>query len=43
MQIYIVLMMEVYILCEYEETETYQITEMFMNNKKILLDRLLTD
>ena len=30
-------------LCEYEETENYQITEMFINNRKILLDRLLTD
>ena len=30
-------------LCEYEETESYQITEMFINNRKILLDRLLTD
>ena len=28
-------------LCEYEETESYQITEMFINNRKVLLDRLL--
>ena len=30
-------------LCEYEETGSYQITEMFINNRKILLDRILTD
>ena len=30
-------------LCEYEETESYQITEMFINNRQMLLDRLLTD
>lgn len=43
MQIYIVFDDGSIHLCEYEETETYQITEMFMNNRKILLDRLLTD
>ena len=30
-------------LCEYEETDSYQITEMFINNRQMLLDRLLTD
>ena len=30
-------------LCEYEETESYQITEMFINNRQMLLNRLLTD
>ena len=30
-------------LCEYEETESYQVTEMFINNRQMLLDRLLTD
>lgn len=30
-------------LCEYEETESYQVTEMFMNNRKTLLDRLLRE
>ena len=30
-------------LCEYEETESYQVTEMFINNRKMLLDRLLTE
>lgn len=29
--------------CEYEETDSYQITEMFINNRKQLLDRLLGD
>ncbi len=28
-------------LCEYEETESYQITEMFINNREALLKRLL--
>lgn len=28
--------------CSYEETSSYQITEMFMNNRKYLLDKLLT-
>ena len=26
--------------CEYEETESYQVTEMFINNRKQILDRL---
>ena len=30
-------------LCEYEDTESYQGTEMFINNRQMLLDRLLTD
>lgn len=30
-------------LCEYEETESYQITEMFINNREVLLDRLLKE
>lgn len=30
-------------LCEYEETESYQVTEMFINNRQMLLNRLLTD
>ena len=30
-------------LCEYEDTESYQVTEMFINNRQMLLDRLLTD
>lgn len=29
--------------CEYEETDSYQITEMFINNRKQLLGRLLGD
>lgn len=29
--------------CEYEETDSYQITEMFINNKKQLLKRLLNE
>lgn len=28
-------------LCSYEETESYQVTEMFINNRNVLLDRLL--
>lgn len=28
-------------LCEYEETESYQVTEMFINNRRALLSRLL--
>lgn len=28
-------------LCEYEETESYQVTEMFINNRWALLNRLL--
>ncbi|MBT9695380.1 ABC transporter ATP-binding protein, partial [[Eubacterium] rectale] len=27
----------------YEDTESYQVTEMFINNRQMLLDRLLTD
>lgn len=30
-------------LCEYEETESYQVTEMFINNRHALLSRLLTE
>ena len=30
-------------LCEYEETESYQVTEMFINNRHTLLNRLLAD
>ena len=30
-------------LCEYEETESYQVTEMFINNRQMLLDRLLKE
>ena len=30
-------------LCEYEDTESYRVTEMFINNRQMLLDRLLTD
>ncbi len=30
-------------LCEYEETESYQVTEMFINNRQMLLDKLLTE
>lgn len=29
--------------CDYEDTESYRVTEMFMNNRHILLDRLLSD
>lgn len=29
--------------CSYEDTDSYQITEMFINNRKQLLSRLLTD
>lgn len=29
--------------CEYEETESYQVTEMFINNRKQILSRLLSD
>lgn len=28
---------------KYEETESYQVTEMFINHRQMLLDRLLTD
>ena len=27
--------------CEYEETESYQVMEMFINNRELLLARLL--
>lgn len=27
--------------CEYEETDSYQVTEMFINNREQLLERLL--
>ncbi len=27
--------------CEYEDTESYQVTEMFINNRKQILKRLL--
>ena len=30
-------------LCEYEETESYQVTEMFINNRQMLLDKLLIE
>lgn len=30
-------------LCEYEETDSYQVTKMFINNRQMLLDRLLAD
>ena len=29
--------------CSYEETDTYQIMEMFINNKEVLLKRLLEE
>lgn len=29
--------------CEYEETESYQVTEMFVNNRQLLLERLLME
>ncbi len=29
--------------CSYEETDSYQVTEMFINNRKILLERLLEE
>ncbi len=30
-------------ICEYEETDSYQVTEMFINNRKQLLHRMLDD
>ena len=30
-------------LCEYEDTESYQVTEMFINNRQMLLDKLLIE
>ena len=29
--------------CEYEDTQSYKVTEMFINNRKILLERLLSE
>ena len=29
--------------CSYEETESYQVTEMFINNRDVLLNRLLEE
>lgn len=29
--------------CAYEETESYRVTEMFINNREVLLKRLLED
>lgn len=29
--------------CEYEETESYKVTEMFINNRKHLLEKLLSN
>ena len=29
--------------CEYEDTDTYQVTEMFINNREYFLKRLLND
>lgn len=29
--------------CEYEETESYKVTEMFINNRELLLSRLLAE
>ena len=29
--------------CEYEDTESYKVTEMFINNREILLERLLLE
>ena len=29
--------------CAYEETESYQVTEMFVNNREVLLRRLLEE
>ena len=29
--------------CEYEDTDSYQVTEMFINNREYLLKRLLED
>ena len=29
--------------CEYEDTDSYQVTEMFINNRKQVLDRLLNN
>ena len=29
--------------CEYEDTESYKVTEMFINNRKVLFERLLSE
>ena len=29
--------------CEYEDTESYKVTEMFINNREVLLKRLLSE
>ena len=29
--------------CKYEDTESYKVTEMFINNREILLERLLSE
>ena len=29
--------------CEYEDTESYKVTEMFINNREVLLNRLLSE
>lgn len=30
-------------LCSYEDTDSYQITKMFMDHRDVLLDRLLKE
>jgi predicted ATPase len=30
-------------MCEYEETQSYQVMEMFINNRDVLVKRLLED
>lgn len=30
-------------LCEYEETESYQVIKKFINNRQVLLKRLLAE
>ena len=30
-------------LCEYEDTESYRVTEMFINNRQMLLDKMLRE
>jgi len=30
-------------ICEYEDTESYKVTEMFINHREQLLGRLLSD
>ena len=29
--------------CAYEETESYQVMEMFINSRKVLLEKLFSD